>query len=182
MFHQWNLENYLIKYFVIKNSVSDLKVTYSKFNFYPIPNSIAFVNKSVNEIPATLACWGMRLSVGVINYQGKTTVLPITEIVSENDFFDYEAKYLGKSQEITPARISPEMTAKVGEIASRAYNILKLKGFSRSEFIIVNNEPYMLEMNTIPGLTTESLIPQQAKVAGISLTDLFTNAIELASK
>jgi D-alanine-D-alanine ligase len=118
--------------------------------------------------------------VGVINYQGKITVLPITEIVSENDFFDYEAKYLGKSQEITPARISDEMTQKVGAIAKRAYEVLKMKGFSRSEFIIVDGEPYMLEMNTIPGLTTESLIPQQAKVAGISLEDLFTNAIELA--
>ena len=123
---------------------------------------------------------GTEVSVGVINYKGKTTVLPITEIVSENDFFDYEAKYLGKSQEITPARISDEMTLKIGEIAKKAYDILKMKGFSRSEFIIVNNEPFMLEMNTIPGLTTESLIPQQAKCAGISLQDLFTNAIELA--
>ena len=123
---------------------------------------------------------GTEVSVGVINYKGKTTVLPITEIVSENDFFDYEAKYLGKSQEITPARISDEMTLKIGESAKKAYDILKMKGFSRSEFIIVNNEPFMLEMNTIPGLTTESLIPQQAKCAGISLQDLFTNAIELA--
>ena len=123
---------------------------------------------------------GTEVSVGVINYKGKTTVLPITEIVSENDFFDYEAKYLGKSQEITPARISDEMTLKIGEIAKKAYDILKMKGFSRSEFIIVNNEPFMLEMNTIPGLTTESLIPQQAKCAGISLQDLFTNAIEIA--
>jgi D-alanine-D-alanine ligase len=100
--------------------------------------------------------------------------------VSENDFFDYEAKYLGKSQEITPARISPEMTAKVGAIAKKAYEVLKMKGFSRSEFILVNDEPHMLEMNTIPGLTNESLIPQQAREAGISLTDLFSNAIELA--
>ena len=144
--------------------------------------AIEMAYREDNEIIIESFLDGTEVSVCVINYQGKTTVLPITEIVSENDFFDYEAKYLGKSQEITPARISPEMTAKVGEIASRAYNILKLKGFSRSEFIIVENEPYMLEMNTIPGLTTESLIPQQAKVAGISLTDLFTNAIELASK
>jgi D-alanine-D-alanine ligase len=100
--------------------------------------------------------------------------------VSENDFFDYEAKYLGKSQEITPARISPEMTAKVAAIAKKAYEVLKMKGFSRSEFILVNDEPHMLEMNTIPGLTNESLIPQQAREAGISLTDLFSNAIELA--
>ncbi len=123
---------------------------------------------------------GTEVSVGVINYQGEIIVLPITEIVSENDFFDYEAKYEGKSQEITPARISEEMTQKVSEAAKRAYEVLKMKGFSRSEFIFVNGEPHMLEMNTIPGLTTESLIPQQAKAAGISLTDLFTNAIELA--
>jgi D-alanine-D-alanine ligase len=123
---------------------------------------------------------GTEVSVGVINYKGEIIVLPITEIVSENDFFDYEAKYLGKSQEITPARISDEMTQKVGDIAKKAYIALKMKGFSRSEFIIVDGEPHMLEMNTIPGLTTESLIPQQARVAGISLEDLFTNAIELA--
>ena len=123
---------------------------------------------------------GTEVSVGVINYKGEITVLPITEIVSENDFFDYEAKYLGKSQEITPARISDDMTLKVGEIAKRAYKALKMKGFSRSEFIIVDGEPHMLEMNTIPGLTTESLLPQQAKEAGISLEDLFSNAIELA--
>lgn len=142
----------------------------------------AIVNayKEDNEIIIESFLDGTEVSVGVINYKGKITVLPITEIVSENDFFDYEAKYLGKSQEITPARISPEMTAKVSAVAKKAYEVLKMSGFSRSEFIIVNGEPHMLEMNTIPGLTTESLIPQQAKEAGISLTDLFTNALELA--
>jgi D-alanine-D-alanine ligase len=145
-----------------------------------LPIAIEVAYKEDNEIIIESFLDGTEVSVGVINYKGKTTVLPITEIVSENDFFDYEAKYLGKSQEITPARISDEMTHKEGEIAKRAYEILKMKGFSRSEFIIVNGEPHMLEMNTIPGLTTESLIPQQAKVAGISLADLFTNAIELA--
>ncbi|WP_291128943.1 D-alanine--D-alanine ligase [Flavobacterium sp. UBA7682] len=136
--------------------------------------------KEDNEIIIESFLDGTEVSVGVINYKGKVTVLPITEIVSENDFFDYEAKYLGKSQEITPARISDEMTAKVSAVAKKAYEVLKMSGFSRSEFIIVNGEPHMLEMNTIPGLTTESLIPQQAKEAGISLTDLFTNALELA--
>jgi D-alanine-D-alanine ligase len=142
----------------------------------------AIVNayKEDNEIIIESFLDGVEVSVGVINYKGKTTVLPITEIVSENDFFDYEAKYLGKSQEITPARISPKMAQKVSEVARKAYEVLKMTGFSRSEFIIVNDEPHMLEMNTIPGLTNESLIPQQAKEAGISLEDLFTNAIELA--
>ena len=123
---------------------------------------------------------GIEVSVGVINYKGEITVLPITEIVSENDFFDYEAKYLGKSQEITPARISTELKEKIENVAKRAYQILKMEGFSRSEFIIMNNEPFMLEMNTIPGLTMESILPQQAKAAGISLPELFENAIELA--
>ena len=74
------------------------------------------------------------------------------------------------------------VVVKVNAVAKRAYEILNMKGFSRSEFILVDGEPYMLEMNTIPGLTTESLIPQQAREAGISLEDLFTNAIELAIK
>ena len=76
--------------------------------------------------------------------------------------------------------MTKNIMGKVSVIAKRAYEVLKMKCFSRSEFIIVNGEPHMLEMNTIPGLTTESLIPQQAKAAGISLEDLFTNAIELA--
>lgn len=147
-----------------------------------LPLAIETAYKEDNEIIIESFLEGTEVSVGVINWKGVTTVLPITEIVSENDFFDYEAKYLGKSQEITPARISNELTAKVGAIAIRIYDILKMKGFSRSEFIIVNNEPFMLEMNTIPGLTAESLIPQQARAAGISLEDLFTNAIEQALK
>jgi D-alanine-D-alanine ligase len=142
--------------------------------------AIANAYKEDNEIIIESFLDGTEVSVGGINYKGVITVLPITEIVSENDFFDYEAKYLGKSQEITPARISDEITAKVSAVAKKAYEVLKMSGFSRSEFIIVDGEPHMLEMNTIPGLTTESLIPQQAKAAGISLEDLFTNAIELA--
>ena len=145
-----------------------------------LPIAIEVAYKEDSEIIIESFLDGTEVSVGVINYKGTITVLPITEIVSENDFFDYEAKYQGKSQEITPARISDEMTQKIAEIAKRAYEVLKMKGFSRSEFIIVDGEPHMLEMNTIPGLTTESLIPQQAKAAGISLEDLFTNAIELA--
>jgi D-alanine-D-alanine ligase len=138
--------------------------------------------KEDNEIIIESFLDGTEVSVGVINYKGEIKVLPITEIVSENDFFDYEAKYLGKSKEITPARISEELKVKIENVAKRAYEVLKMKGFSRSEFIIVNNEPHMLEMNTIPGLTTESILPQQAHEAGISLPELFENAIELALK
>ncbi|WBX72617.1 D-alanine--D-alanine ligase [Tenacibaculum pacificus] len=123
---------------------------------------------------------GTEVSVGVIQYKGEIKVLPITEIVSENDFFDYEAKYEGKSQEITPARLSESQEKKVTEIAKRIYQILNMRGFSRSEYIFVNDEPHFLEMNTVPGLTEESILPQQASCAGISLSKLFGNAIETA--
>ncbi len=123
---------------------------------------------------------GTEVSVGVIKYKGEIVVLPITEIISENDFFDYEAKYEGKSQEITPARLTPEQQQRVENTAFRIYSILNMTGFSRSEFILVDDVPFLLEMNTVPGLTQESILPQQAKAAGISLSELFDNAIQLA--
>lgn len=144
--------------------------------------AIEIAYKEDNEIIIESFLDGTEVSVGVIKYKGETKVLPITEIVSDNDFFDYEAKYLGQSQEITPARISDELKHKIETVAKKAYEVLKMKGFSRSEFIIVNNEPHMLEMNTVPGLTNESILPQQANEAGISLAQLFENAIEEALK
>ena len=125
---------------------------------------------------------GTEVSVGVITYNGKTKVLPITEIVSENDFFDYEAKYLGKSQEITPARLTKSQEEKVNTLAKKVYDLLKMKGFTRSEFIFKNNEPHLLEINTVPGLTNESILPQQAANAGITMAQLFESAIEEALK
>ncbi|MBO3097506.1 D-alanine--D-alanine ligase [Gelidibacter pelagius] len=121
---------------------------------------------------------GVEVSVGVIMYKGEVTVLPITEIVSENDFFDYQAKYLGQSQEITPARLTQEQEEKVRTVAKKVYEVLKMKGFSRSEFIFKDGEPHFLEINTVPGMTKASILPQQAAAAGISLVDLFGNAIE----
>lgn len=123
---------------------------------------------------------GTEVSVGVVMYEGKVLALPVTEIISENEFFDYEAKYLGKSQEITPARISEEKTLEVQEAAKLIYSKLKMKGFTRSEFIFHNNQAHFIEMNTTPGLSEASILPQQSLAAGISLQDLFGNAIEAA--
>ena len=125
---------------------------------------------------------GTEVSVGIISFEGATKVLPITEIVSENDFFDYEAKYNGKSEEITPARITEKQEEKVNKAATKVYEILNLAGISRSEFIFVNDEPYFLEINMVPGLTAESILPQQALAAGISLASLFDNTIITALK
>ena len=123
---------------------------------------------------------GTEVSVGVITYKGKVKVLPITEIVSNNDFFDYKAKYLGESQEITPARLSKEQEKKVNKVAKQVYEVLQMKGFSRSEYIFKDGEPHLLEVNTVPGFTRASILPQQAAAAGISLRELFENAIEEA--
>ena len=83
---------------------------------------------------------GTEVSVGVITYKGEVKVLPITEIVSDNDFFDYKAKYLGESQEITPARLTKEQETKVNKVAKQVYEILKMKGFSRSEYIFKDSK------------------------------------------
>ncbi|KIA89683.1 D-alanine--D-alanine ligase [Kaistella jeonii] len=123
---------------------------------------------------------GMEVSVGVLDYKGQTIVLGITEIVPHNEFFDYEAKYEGASEEITPARIDDETRRKVEEIARKAYDSLGMSGFSRSEFIIMNGIPYMLEMNTNPGFSPASILPQQAKIYGISLKDLCGNEVDKA--
>ncbi|NOY47617.1 MAG: D-alanine--D-alanine ligase [Chlorobi bacterium] len=145
-----------------------------------LKDAISFAFKEDDEIIIEAFLDGTEVSVGVITYKGKTKVLPITEIVSNNDFFDYNAKYLGESQEITPARIPEEMANKVKNIAKQVYEILKIKGFSRSEYIFKNGEPHLLEVNTVPGFTKESILPQQAIAAGIALDELFGNAIEEA--
>jgi D-alanine-D-alanine ligase len=143
-----------------------------------LPKALDMAFEEDDELIVESFLDGVEVSVGVIRYKGQTKVLPITEIVTENDFFDYEAKYEGKSEEITPARISKDQAARVGELAKKAYDILKMKGYSRSEFIFVEDEPYMLEMNATPGLTAESILPQQAMAAGIDLPELFGSSIE----
>ena len=125
---------------------------------------------------------GMEVSVGVVDFNGETIVLGITEIVPHKEFFDYEAKYEGASEEITPARINDETRILVEEIAKKAYNSLGMSGFSRSEFIIMHGIPYMLEMNTNPGFSPASILPQQAKIYGISIKDLCGNEVEKALK
>lgn len=148
-----------------------------------IPAAIAIALKEDSQVLIESFLNGTEVSVGVITYKGATKVLPITEIVSETDFFDYKAKYEGLSQEITPARISDEQTAAVSKIAQQIYELLGMSGFSRADFIFHNNIPHFIEINTNPGLSEESILPQQAKTAGISLTDLFmANITEALNK
>ena len=123
---------------------------------------------------------GTEVSVGVIQYGGKTFVSGITEIVSHNEFFDYEAKYEGASEEITPARLSEQLTEKVRATAKKVYNSLKMSGMSRSEYIIVNGVPHFIEMNTLPGFSPASILPQQLHYSGITIPDFVSSELEIA--
>ena len=144
--------------------------------------AIEFAFKEDDEILIESFLNGMEVSVGVIDYKGETIVLGITEIVPHKEFFDYEAKYEGASEEITPARLDDETRYKVEKIAKHAYESLGMSGFSRSEYIIMDGTPYMLEMNTNPGFSPASILPQQAKIYGISIKDLCGNEVEKALK
>ena len=121
---------------------------------------------------------GTEVSVGVYKFNDEVKVLEMTEIVSENDFFDFEAKYLGKSQEITPARISKKARKRLNEVAIKIHKKLNMKGMTRSDFIFVGDEPYFIEMNTVTGLATESILPQQIRAAGFTLGEFFGMAID----
>ena len=121
---------------------------------------------------------GKEVSVGVMYFNGKIKVFGITEITTSNDFFDYEAKYYGKSEEITPAILNKIQKEKVEKIAKELYKKFKMKGFSRVDFIIIENEPYFLEINSIPGMSDESIFPKQVLMNNISLKNVFSYMIE----
>lgn len=127
---------------------------------------------------------GREFTIGVFKSKGTTTVLPITEIKTGNAFFDFEAKYQGKSEEITPAQISPLMQEQLTAAARRVYDVLNCRGVVRIDFIYNETiaQPYMLEVNTVPGQSAASVIPQQVRAMGWSLTDFYTAIIEEALK
>jgi len=121
---------------------------------------------------------GDEIASGVYSHNGEVIALPLTEIVSKNEYFDYQAKYEGASEEITPARIDDSVKELIQETTRRVYSRLKLSGMSRLDYIVQNGKPYIIEVNTIPGLSEESLLPQQLHHAGITLQDFFGQLIE----
>lgn len=125
---------------------------------------------------------GREFTIGVFKSRGQIHVLPITEIITHNAFFDYEAKYLGKSEEITPANITDDVRHQLEAAASKVYAILNCRGVVRIDFIYneANKTPYMLEVNTIPGQTDASVIPQQVKALGRNIKDFYSDIIEEA--
>lgn len=123
---------------------------------------------------------GREFSHGIFQENSTLHVMPITEIISENEFFDYEAKYEGKSKEVTPADLSPELTAKCQEISKFLFKIFECKGLTRFDYLLRNNEFYFIEANTLPGLSEASIFPQQLSHYGISLSKAFDILIQNA--
>ena len=122
---------------------------------------------------------GTEITCGMYKTHNKTVVFPITEVVPDNEFFDYDAKYNGQVQEITPARISDELTALVQRQTAKYYDILGCKGIVRIDYIISpDGVPFVLEANTTPGMTATSFIPQQVRAAGLDIKDVMADIIE----
>lgn len=131
-----------------------------------------------NEVLIESFIDGTEVTCGCYQTQNGKTVLPLTEVVTHNEFFDYEAKYEGKVDEITPARISQELTDNIQHLTSRIYDLVGAKGIVRADYIISNNVPVLLEVNTVPGMTQTSFIPQQVEAAGLNMGDVLTEIIE----
>jgi D-alanine-D-alanine ligase len=121
---------------------------------------------------------GVEVTCGCYKINGKIIVLPLTEVVTANEFFDYDAKYNGQVEEITPARISPELTESVQKLTEKIYNLTGAKGIIRADYIICAGEPFLLEVNTTPGMTTTSFIPQQIRAAGLDIMEVFNEIID----
>lgn len=121
---------------------------------------------------------GTEVTCGIYQTKSDLITLPLTEVYTENDFFDYEAKYEGKSQEITPARISNEARDKVWETSKKVYQLLRLKSIARIDFMLVDEVPHVIEVNTTPGFSPASLVPQMLAEAGTSIKEFWTKIFE----
>jgi D-alanine-D-alanine ligase len=185
-FSNFSSEMFLLSFPVfIKPNSGGSSVGVSKVkNFTDLKNKLEKLFEVEEEILIQEFISGTEVSCGVLeNANREIEKLYPTEIIPENEFFDYEAKYiLGKSKEITPARINPDLTEEIRSLAEKAHRVLGCKGYSRTDFIIQGNIPYILETNTLPGMTETSLIPEQAKYSGIQMSDVFDNLISLAKK
>lgn len=143
-----------------------------------LEEAIQLARSETSEVIIESFISGTEVTCGCYKIKGKDVVFPLTEVVTPNDFFDYKAKYEGESDEITPARISDEMTTEIQRLAFKVYDLVGAKGIIRVDFIISDNTPFLLEVNTTPGMTPASFVPQQVAAAGMDITDVLTEIIE----
>lgn len=144
-----------------------------------VQSAIALAFSEGHEVMIEAFMAGTEITCGIYKTKHNAQVLPITEVVSENEFFDFDAKYKGQVQEITPARISDSLTDRVQKLTSAIYDILGCKGIVRIDYIISEGDIVnLLEVNTTPGMTATSFIPQQVAAAGLDIKDVMTEIIE----
>lgn len=145
-----------------------------------LPDAIFRAFDESSEVLIEECIVGREMACGVLVTEDEELLLPITEIVAKNEFFDYEAKYTaGMSDEITPAEISEELVAKLHELTLAAYKACRCKGLARVDFIVTpEGEPYLIEINTIPGMSAGSIVPKQIRAAGLTMTEVLTRVIE----
>lgn len=139
------------------------------------------VTDAFNEAPEVIIesfIAGTEVTCGCFVSDKGFTTLPLTEVVTANEFFDYDAKYNGQVQEITPARISEQLTRTIQQEAEKIYRLIGAKGIIRADYIISNNIPVLLEVNTTPGMTATSFIPQQVAAAGLNMGEVLSDIIE----
>jgi len=143
-----------------------------------LQNAINLAFEEANEVIIESFLAGREVTCGCYKTQKGTTLLPITEVITLNDFFDYNAKYNGEVKEITPADLNDKMTEQIQKLTSQIYDWVGAKGLIRADFIILEETPFLLEVNTTPGMTLTSLVPQQVAAAGLSMTDVLTEIID----
>ncbi len=124
---------------------------------------------------------GPEVTCGLLQYQSQKIIFPLTAVISKNEFFDYEAKYTpGLAEEITPAPVPDEVARSVSDLSAQIYDLLGCRGVVRMDYILVNNLPFFLEVNTVPGLTRESIVPRQVTANGMNLTTLISMLLDEA--
>lgn len=144
-----------------------------------IEQAIAAAFKESDEIMIESFMQGIEVTNGYYKTKKREVFLPVTEVVPKRDFFDYEAKYNGAVEEITPARIPDELRDRIQKLTAAIYNIVGCSGIIRNDYIITSgNKINLLEINTIPGMTETSFIPQQIRAAGMTVKDVLTEIIE----
>ena len=157
----------------------------SSFGVTKVKNKELFLHavetafRESNEVLVETFMNGREVACGIVKTKNKTLVFPVTEIISKNEFFDYDAKYFpGKSEEVTPADMPATITDEIQRLSLLVYDLLGCNGIVRVDFIVVDDKPFFLEINTVPGMTSESIVPKQAAAAGLELEELYSMVIE----
>lgn len=181
----WNSESMIkevgLPCFVKPNKAGSSVGVSKVYNLTGMPGAIEKAFAEDDEVLVQQFIKGREMACGVYTLNGNVQVLPVTEVVSKNDFFDYQAKYTsGLASEITPAPITEDQSAECKRLTDYMYRKFNCRGVVRFDYFLVDNTWWFLEVNTVPGFSAESIIPKQAKAAGYNLKDFFASLVEEA--